>query len=153
MFDSNGGDLSQHDFRQFSLPYVTQIVDGVREQLRARNHPLVPMILFAKGASPALAATANYDVIGLEWTVDPRDSAIPPHVALQGNLDPVVLYGGRDAIEREVKRMCAEFRAARPTSAWITNLGHGITPGVDPDDLKWFFECVHNYSKAGTYQA
>lgn len=147
MFDSNGGDLSQHDFKQFSLPYVAQIADGVREQLLERDLPAVPMILFAKGASPALAATAKYDAIGLEWTVDPRDNSIPQDVALQGNLDPVVLYGGQDAIEREVKRMCAEFRAVRPTTSWIANLGHGITPGVDPEDLKWFFECVHKYSK------
>lgn len=111
------------------------------------------MILFAKGASPALAATANYDVIGLEWTVDPRHSSIPQDVALQGNLDPIVLYGGQDAIEREVKRVCAEFRAARSTTGWIANLGHGITPGVDPDDLKWFFECVHRYSRVETNQA
>jgi len=147
VFDSNGGDLAPHDFQQFSLAYVEQIAKGVRERLRARDLPQVPLILFAKGASPALAATASYDAIGLEWTVDPRDSAIPRDVALQGNLDPVVLYGGRDAIERGVKRMCAEFRTARPTTSWIANLGHGITPGVDPEDLKWFFECVHRYSR------
>jgi uroporphyrinogen decarboxylase len=147
VFDSNGGDLSQHDFARFSLPYVAQIVDRVREQLRERGLGRVPMILFAKGASPALAATAKYDVVGLDWTVDPRDNLIPQDVALQGNLDPVVLYGGQDAIEREVKRMCAEVRAARPTTGWIANLGHGITPGVAPEDLKWFFECVHKYSK------
>jgi len=119
----------------------------VREKLWVRGLARVPMILFAKGASPALAATAKYDVVGLDWTVDPRDKSIPQDVALQGNLDPVVLYGGRDAIEREVKRMCAEVRAARPTTSWIANLGHGITPGVDPEDLKWFFECVQKYSK------
>ncbi|KAF8558811.1 uroporphyrinogen decarboxylase [Imleria badia] len=150
VFDSNGGDLAQHDFAQFSLPYVAQIAERVRGQLRERGLASVPMILFAKGASPALAATANYDVVGLDWTVDPRDSSIPRDVALQGSLDPVVLYGGRDAIEREVKRMCAEFRTARPSTSWIANLGHGITPGVDPEDLKWFFECVHKYSNVET---
>ncbi|KAN0097290.1 Uroporphyrinogen decarboxylase [Tylopilus felleus] len=146
VFDSNGGDLSPHDFAQFSLPYVAQIADRVRTQLSARGLAPVPMILFAKGASPALAATAKYDVVGLDWTADPREGTIPRDVALQGNLDPVVLYGGQHAIEREVKRMCAAFRAPRPTTGWIANLGHGITPGVDPDDLKWFFECVHKYS-------
>lgn len=150
MFDSNGGDLSQHDFARFSLPFVAQIAEGVRGQLRERGLACVPMILFAKGASPVLAATAKYDVVGLDWTADPRDSSIPRDVALQGNLDPVVLYGGKNAIEREVKRTCAEFRAARPTTGWIANLGHGITPGVDPEDLKWFFECVHKYSNVET---
>lgn len=147
MFDSDGGRLSQHDFKQFSLPYVAQIVEGVRGQLKDRGLSSVPMILFAKGASPALAATAKYDVVSLEWTVDPSDGLIPRGVALQGNMDPVVLYGGRDAIEREAKRVCAEFRAVRPTSGWIANLGHGITPGVDPEDLKWFLQCVHKYSQ------
>lgn len=126
---------------------MEQIADRVRERLRACDLPVVPLILFAKGASPALAAKAKYDVVGLEWTVDPGDNAIPQDVGLQGNIDPVVLYGGRDAIEREVKRVCAEFRAVRPTTSWIANLGHGITPGVDPEDLRWFFECVHKYSK------
>ncbi|KAG6378886.1 uroporphyrinogen decarboxylase [Boletus reticuloceps] len=121
VFDSNGGDLSPHDFAQFSLP--------LPRVLRRRSPP-----------------QANYDTVGLDWTVDPRDSSIPRDVALQGNLDPTVLYGGRGAIEQEVKRMCAEFRAARPTTGWIANLGHGITPGVDPDDLEWFFQCVHKYS-------
>ncbi|KIL00288.1 hypothetical protein PAXRUDRAFT_821832 [Paxillus rubicundulus Ve08.2h10] len=152
VFDSNGGDLSPHDFKEFSLPYSTRIAEGVREQLRQRGLQPVPLTLFAKGASPALAATAKYNTISLQWTVDPTDETIPKDVVLQGNLDPVVLYGGRDAIEREVKRVCAEFRAARPTGGWIANLGHGITPGVDPDDLKWFFECVHKYSVVNTIQ-
>jgi len=147
VFDSNAGDLSQHDFKEFSLPYLTRIAEEVRQRLQQRDLQPVPLTLFAKGASPALAAMAKYNTISLEWTVDPRDKTIPQDVVLQGNLDPVVLYGGRDAIEREVKRMCAQFRAARPTSGWIANLGHGITPGVDPDDLKWFFECVHKYSE------
>jgi uroporphyrinogen decarboxylase len=146
VFDSNGGDLSPHDFKEFSLPYSARIAEGVREQLQQRGLQLVPLTLFAKGASPALAATAKYNTISLQWTVDPTDETIPKDVVLQGNLDPTVLYGGKDAIEREVKRVCAEFRTARPTGGWIANLGHGITPGVDPDDLKWFFECVHKYS-------
>ncbi|KAG9317634.1 hypothetical protein JVU11DRAFT_1845 [Chiua virens] len=126
VFESHAGELAPHDLEAFSLPYVGEIARGVRAQLEVRGLGRVPMILFAKGASPALAATAGYDV---------------------GNLDPVVLYGGRDAIEREVKRMCDGFRTARPTTGWIANLGHGITPGVDPGDLEWFFQCVHKYSR------
>jgi uroporphyrinogen decarboxylase len=61
-------------------------------------------------------------------------------------LDPNVLYGGRKAINREVKRMCESFRGIKAPKAWIANLGHGITPGVDPEDLRFFFECVHKYS-------
>lgn len=69
---------------------------------------------------------------------------------MQGNLDPAVLLGGREAIDAEVKRMCDAFKKARggKTQGWIANLGHGITPDVNPDDLKYFFESVHEYSKA-----
>jgi uroporphyrinogen decarboxylase len=155
VFDSNAGDLSPHDFATFSLPYLKRIVDEVREGLKARHLPVVPLTLFAKGASPILAAKAGYDTIGLDWTLDPRDVVKLTDgivdgrsMALQGNLDPIVLYGGREAIEREVKRMCEAFLAARggACKGWIANLGHGITPGVDPEDMKFFLECVHKYS-------
>ncbi|KIK30723.1 hypothetical protein PISMIDRAFT_308768 [Pisolithus microcarpus 441] len=123
VFDSNAGDLSPHDFETFSAPTLRQI---------------------------SAAARCGYDTVGLDWTEDPRDvvATLDVDACLQGNLDPVVLYGGRDAIEREVKRMCEAFRSARGgvTRGWIANLGHGITPGVDPEDLRWFFECVHKYS-------
>lgn len=122
--------------------------------MRARLGPHTPpLILFAKGAHyplGALAANAGYDVLGLDWCVTPADARaqVGGAVALQGNLDPGVLYGGRDAIEREVKRMCESFRAdGGRTKAWIANLGHGITPGVNPEDLKWFFQCMQKYSK------
>lgn len=114
------------------------------------------MTLFAKGANQSLASlasTAGYDVLGLDWCIDPvvARQLVGEHTALQGNIDPNVLYGGREAIEREVKRMCDSFRQGTggKTKAWIANLGHGITPGVDPEDLKWFFECVHKYSASG----
>lgn len=95
----------------------------------------------------------GYDVLGLDWVIDPSEAVAVTggpdrKVALQGNVDPNILYGGREAIEREVKRMAASFKGApekRP-KGWIANLGHGITPGVDPEDLKWFLECVHKYS-------
>lgn len=58
-------------------------------------------------------------------------------------MDPNLLYGGKPAIEEAVKRMSHQFKDSR---GWIANLGHGITPGVDPEDLKWFLECVHKYS-------
>lgn len=111
------------------------------------------MTLFAKSANYALellAEHAGYDVLGLDWCIDPAKARklVGGKVALQGNLDPNLLYGGKDAIEREVKRMCEGFRVGGKTKAWIANLGHGITPQVDPEDLRWFFECVHKYSKS-----
>ncbi|KAL4075736.1 Uroporphyrinogen decarboxylase [Scleroderma yunnanense] len=150
VFDSAAGDLSPYDFETFSIPVLQQISIDVRNRLSKLGLAQVPLTLFAKGASPTLAARCGYDVIGLHWTQDPLD-VVNNHVAntsLQGNLDPMVLFGGREAIEREVERMCKAFRSARGgiTKGWIANLGHGITPGVDPDDLKWFFECMHKYS-------
>ena len=125
---------------------------SVRAHLAEHNLPTVPLILFAKGAnapaSLAAAAAAGYDVLGLDWCVAPVDPrTVAPHKALQGNLDPTLLYGGREAIERGVRRMSAAFReGSGPPKGWIANLGHGITPGVDPEDLKWFLECLHKYS-------
>jgi len=94
------------------------------------------------------AEKVGYDTLGLDWTIEPTvaRAMVKGRTALQGNIDPNILYGGREAIERGVKRMCEEFKVDGRTQAWIANLGHGITPGVDPEDLKWFFECVHKYS-------
>ena len=107
------------------------------------------MTLFAKGANESLeflAKNAGYDTLGLDWCIDPEKARalVGDKVALQGNMDPIMLYAGRDAIEATVKRMCKGFRAGK--GGWIANLGHGITPGVDPEDMRWFLECVHKYS-------
>jgi len=149
IFDSWAGELSPYDFEQFSFPTLKHISTNVRRRLAEENLPDVPMTLFAKGANYALgflAQNSGYDVLGLDWLVDPVEArrVVGDKVALQGNMDPNVLYGGRDAIEATVKRTCEGFRSGK--GGWIANLGHGITPGVDPEDLKWFFECVHKYS-------
>ncbi|KAJ8501420.1 hypothetical protein ONZ51_g573 [Trametes cubensis] len=153
VFDSWAGELSPHHFEEFSLPSLQRISSGVRTKLAAANIPVVPMTLFPKGANTqltALAEHAGYDVIGIDWCIEPAAAraAVGDKVALQGNMDPNLLYGGRAAIENEVKRMCEGFKGGKAPKAWIANLGHGITPGVDPDDLRWFFECVHKYSAA-----
>lgn len=121
------------------------------------------MTLFAKGANESLGNIAHdsgYDVLGIDWCIDPNiarnivegaSEHFEAPVALQGNLDPTILYAGREAIDREVQRMCAAFKESEfgpsQTRAWIANLGHGITPGVDPEDMRFFLECVHKYSK------
>ncbi|KAF9652105.1 uroporphyrinogen decarboxylase [Thelephora ganbajun] len=151
VFDSWAGELSPHDFAEFSLPSLQYIAAEVRQRLKAQGLPIVPLTLFPKGANGSLkkiAQTSGYDVIGLDWCIEPSVAreTVGPSVALQGNLDPNVLYGGREAIERGVERMCESFKGGEKTKAWITNLGHGITPGVNPEDLRFFFECVHKYS-------
>ncbi|OCH93579.1 uroporphyrinogen decarboxylase [Obba rivulosa] len=151
VFDSWAGELAPHHFAEFSLPSLKHISSGVRSKLTAQGIPSVPMTLFPKGANtsiPSIAQEAGYDVIGIDWCIEPSVARqlVGDKIALQGNLDPGLLYGGREAIEREVKRMCESFKAGKKAKAWIANLGHGITPGVDPEDLRWFFECVHKYS-------
>jgi len=148
VFDSWAGQLSPNDFSLFSFPSLCFISTAVRARLAAENLPETPMTLFAKGANHALGSLsekAGYNVLGLDWCIDPAEARriVGDKVALQGNLDPDLLYGGRDAIEAGVKRMCEGFRGK---GGWIANLGHGITPGVDPADLRWFFECIHKYS-------
>ncbi|KAI0299766.1 uroporphyrinogen decarboxylase [Multifurca ochricompacta] len=140
VFDSWAGELSPDDFTEYALPPLQHIALSVHAHLEKLHLPAVSLILFAKGAnapaSLAAASAAGYDVLGLDWCVTPGDArAAASNKALQGNLDPALLYGGHEAIENGVRRI-----------GWIANLGHGITPGVDPDDLKWFFECVHKYS-------
>ncbi|KAH9956775.1 Uroporphyrinogen decarboxylase [Russula dissimulans] len=156
VFDSWAGELSPEDFAEFALPPLQHIVASVRARLTENHLSEVPLILFAKGAnapgSLSASAAAGYDVLGLDWCAVPADvRTAAPNKALQGNLDPNRLYGGREAIENGVRRMCATFRVGgRPPKGWIANLGHGITPGVDPDDLRSFFEYVHKYSARGT---
>ncbi|KAM6495659.1 Uroporphyrinogen decarboxylase [Amanita muscaria] len=151
IFDSWAGELSPDDFATFSLPSLVHISSSVRARL-SQLESLVPLTLFAKGANQSLSILSiqsGYDVLGLDWCIDPVVARRIVHqnaekaVALQGNMDPNILYGGPEAIEAYVKRMCGAFGKE---GGWIANLGHGITPGVDPDDLKWFFECVHKYS-------
>jgi uroporphyrinogen decarboxylase len=106
------------------------------------------MILFAKGANTSLVSLrdAGYDVLGLDWCIEPEAARefVGSQVALQGNIDPNILYGGREAIQRETERMAQNFRKGE--GGWIANLGHGITPGVDPEELRYFLECVHKFS-------
>ena len=106
------------------------------------------MTVFAKGAWYALEdlCESGYDVVGLDWLQDPKRAVevAKGRVVLQGNADPGCLYGGREGIQRVVNEMVEGFGFSESGGkGWITNLGHGITPGVKPDDLKFFFEEVH----------
>ncbi|EJU05996.1 uroporphyrinogen decarboxylase [Dacryopinax primogenitus] len=156
VFDSWASELSPHDFQEFSLPYLCIIAHRVKSGLSEVGMEPVPMILFAKGANYALeelAITGGYDVLGLDWCIDPLVARhlVGDSVALQGNIDPDILYGGKEAIQREVKRMCASFRSNTTDGpkGWIANLGHGITPGVSTEDMGHFLSCVHKYSRQG----
>ncbi|KAJ2787465.1 Uroporphyrinogen decarboxylase in heme biosynthesis [Coemansia interrupta] len=149
VFESWAGELGPQDFAAFSLPYLARIAAHVKAK-----YPDVPMTVFAKGAHYALeqlAADTLYDVISLDWTVDPAvarsrvDAAVQGRrtVVLQGNLDPTVLFGDEQTIRERTREMCRAFG----TQNHIANLGHGMMPSHDPELLRVFLESVHEASR------
>ncbi|KAB2573978.1 putative uroporphyrinogen decarboxylase protein [Lasiodiplodia theobromae] len=150
VFDSWAGELSPATFKVFSLPYLKHIADNLPNRLKELGHEPVPMTVFAKGAWYALEdlCHTNYNVIGLDWLHDPAETykiANANGKVVQGNADPGVLYGSRQAITATVEEMVRGFGGGK--QGWIANLGHGITPFVNPDDLKFFFEEIHRCCK------
>ena len=145
IFDTWGGMLGPAAFREFSLRYLAQIAAGLKSDAHARD---VPLILFSKGANAHLADMAGTGcaALGVDWTIDLADArqAVGGKVALQGNLDPAVLRASPDVIRREVRRVLDSY-GDRP--GHIFNLGHGITPEVDPEHVKVLVDEVHAYSR------
>ncbi|SOC23551.1 uroporphyrinogen decarboxylase [Alloalcanivorax xenomutans] len=140
IFDTWGGTLSAEAYREFSLAYMQRIVDGLIRDHEGRK---VPVILFTKNGGLWLEAMADTgcDALGLDWTVNIGDARrrVGERVALQGNMDPAVLYAEPAAIRAEVKRILDDF-GDHP--GHIFNLGHGITPHVDPEHARVFIEAV-----------
>jgi uroporphyrinogen decarboxylase len=141
IFDTWGGILSPSDYERYVAPYTTQLINGL-------NRMETPVIHFVKGSGAMLDTVKKVggDVIGLDWHVNlgaARD-VIGPEMAVQGNLDPTVLYATHEIIEREVKRVLDE-NASRP--GHVFNLGHGILPTVPPENAKFMVECVHRLSQ------
>ncbi|KAH8928477.1 uroporphyrinogen decarboxylase [Atractiella rhizophila] len=151
VFDSWAGELTPKEFRTFSLPYLRYISKRVRERLASLSIVAVPMTIFAMGANQSLPllADSGYETVGIDWKISPKDARqlIGSNVTIQGNLDPSILYAGREAIDREVKEMILGNEGFGTGGRHICNLGHGITPGVDPEEgMKAFLEAVHKYS-------
>ena len=144
IFDSWGGALSHDAYRTFSLAPMAKIVKGLIRQNEDRK---VPVILFTKGGGQWLEAIADIgaDCLGLDWTTDigTARSRVGDKVALQGNMDPAVLYAGPSRIKEEVGRILASYGTG---SGHVFNLGHGVTPEVDPDNAAVFFDAVHELS-------
>ncbi|WWC69747.1 uroporphyrinogen decarboxylase [Kwoniella pini CBS 10737] len=154
VFDSWAGELTPYQYKEFAYPASIYISHKVKSILKQIGHSGIAITLFAKGAnSPSTfkllsdPLITGYDTLGLDWTVDPLEvrEFVGTKVNLQGNFDPTVLYGGKQGIENEVKRLSEIWKKAK--GGWIANLGHGITPNVKPEDMGWFLECVHKYSK------
>ncbi|MEB0182942.1 uroporphyrinogen decarboxylase family protein, partial [Pseudomonas sp. CCC3.2] len=144
IFDSWGGSLSSAAYQEFSLAYMRKIVNGL---IREHDGRKVPVILFTKGGGLWLEsiADAGADALGLDWTCDIGEARqrVGNKVALQGNMDPTVLYANPTAIRSEVARILASYGSG---TGHVFNLGHGITPEVDPANAGVFMEAVHEMS-------
>lgn len=144
VFDTWGGALGHAAYREFSLAYMGRIVQG----LRARGHT-EPVILFTKGGGQwieTIAAT-GCDAIGLDWTTDLGHArrATGGRVALQGNMDPAILRAPPARVRQEVMSILDEFGRG---SGHVFNLGHGITPDIDPENVRVLVESVRELSPA-----
>lgn len=144
VFDTWGGLLNQESYENFSLRYMTKIVDGIKREYEGKT---IPVTLFTKGGAMWLEqiAQSGCDGVALDWTVELGDaqSRIGDRVALQGNLDPCVLYASPERIREEVKKILAQFSG---NTGHVFNLGHGISPDVNPEHMKVLVDSVHEFS-------
>ena len=144
IFDTWGGILTPSAYEQFSLHYMSKIVSGLTRESEGRK---VPVILFTKNGGQWLETMAGSgcDALGLDWTtgIGAARQRVGAKVALQGNMDPSILYAEPAAIRAEVGRILADFGAGE---GHVFNLGHGITPEVNPDHVTAFVDSVHELS-------
>ncbi len=144
VFDTWGSVLTPACYREFSLQYMEQIVAGTKRQAEGRT---VPRILFTKGAGPLLAEMAKLDceALGVDWMTDLAQARqwVGDRKALQGNLDPCVLYAQPGRIREEVARVLASFGHGH---GHVFNLGHGIHPAIPPEHAAAMIQAVHELS-------
>lgn len=144
IFDTWGGILTPAAYREFSLRYAEQIIAGVTKQHEGRD---VPLVFFTKGGGAWLEDMAGIGAhgLGIDWTQDLGDARrrVGDRVALQGNLDPSVLYASPDVIRQQVADVLASYGHG---SGHVFNLGHGIHPEVSPEHAAAMIEAVHELS-------
>ena len=149
VFDTWGGVLSPAMYREFSLPYLVRIA---RELPRGEGAERAPLILFGKGNAPYLEelATSGTEGLGVDWTVTLEEAArrTAGKVALQGNLDPAMLYGSPNAIRAQVQLALDSYAAGNGGSreGHVFNLGHGLAPDMTPEHVAALVEAVHAHS-------
>ena len=146
VFDTWGSILTPKTYHSFSLDYMQRIVDGVTRQAEGRK---VPVVLFTKGGGPWLDVMADTgcDALGVDWTTDLAEARarVGDRVALQGNLDPAVLYASPETIREEVRAVLDSFGQG---SGHVFNLGHGIHPEVKPEHAGAMIQAVVELSPA-----
>ena len=145
IFDTWGGILSQAAYREFSLDYMQRIVQGIKTE---NPGDATPVILFTKGGGLWIEdiAGSGCDAVGLDWTVDigAARRRAGGKVALQGNLDTAALYSSPATIRRQVAEVLAAYGEA---DGHVFNLGHGIHPDIDPDNVALLVDAVHELSR------
>jgi uroporphyrinogen decarboxylase len=135
LFDSWAGLLGPLQYEEFSLRYISRICDAIQA---------VPKIVFAKGAFFAREKmnSISCEVVGLDWNMGISESRkLIPGKVLQGNLDPCALYGSTDQIKAETEKMLSLFGPSKH----IANLGHGLYPDTEVDNVKCFIDSVKGY--------
>ena len=145
IFDTWGGLLNKASYENFSLMYMSKIVAGINRNYKGKK---IPVTLFTKGGSAWLEqiAATGCDAVGIDWTVEigEAERRVGSKVALQGNLDPSVLYASPEVIKSEAHKILDQFQGS---TGHVFNLGHGITPDVNPESMKALVDAVHSYSK------
>jgi uroporphyrinogen decarboxylase len=145
VFDTWGGVLTPRDYREFSLAYMSKIVQGLTREHDGRR---VPVILFTKNGGQWLEAIAasGCDALGLDWTTDLKDARarVGHKTALQGNMDPAVLYASLPRIRQEVATVLDSYGRG---NGLVFNLGHGIHQHIDPDKVAALVDAVHELSR------
>ncbi|MER0170022.1 MAG: uroporphyrinogen decarboxylase [Nitrosomonas sp.] len=145
IFDTWGGALSHSAYKEFSLRYIQQIIAGLK---REHDGVRIPSIVFTKGGGLWLEAIADIgcDAVGLDWTIDIGDARrrVGNKVALQGNLDPSVLFASPEVITAEVAKILASYGNG---SGHVFNLGHGISQFTPPENAAALVDAVHTLSR------
>lgn len=145
LFDTWGGMLSGDDYKEFSLHYAQQVHSQLKTEVDGQR---IPTVLFTKGGGLWLEdmAKTGYDALGLDWQTDigQARARVGDKVALQGNLDPLTLYAKPEVIVEKVKTILVKYGEG---SGHVFNLGHGILPDINPDNVKAMVDAVHEFSR------
>lgn len=147
IFDTWGGMLADGDFQTFSLAYTKKVVEKL---IRENDGAKVPSIVFTKGGGEWIAdiASIGCDAVGLDWSVNltRARSVVGDRVALQGNLDPFVLFGDEETIRREARRVLDAYGEVG-AGGHVFNLGHGINQFTPVENVRILVDEVHSYSR------
>ena len=145
IFDTWGGLLTPKTYKEFSLDYMQRIISGLQREAEGRE---VPVTLFTKGGGQWLESMADTGctALGLDWTINISEAKqrVGNKVALQGNMDPCVLYGSPDTVRQQVNSIISDFGEG---SGHVFNLGHGIHQHIDPENVKVLVDAVHEFGQ------